>query len=464
MSASADSSAAILGLRPGGAVHGELRVPGSKSIAQRVLLAAAVSSGSTQIAGLPDGDDVTHALALVESCGVLVQRLAPRAVRITGKPPGPHRGLAPRGAVEVGESGTLARLATAVLALCGHAGAPIEIHAHGTLRSRKSTALFRALSSAGVELTRITAAVVEPTSDAHVPDRWPVRLVPLGPPSTLSIRDPSSSQEVSALLLAIAAYPDAIDLVVHGTIPSRPYLELSCDVLARFGARIERNAGNGVERFHVRGPLTPSVEPYTIEADASSAAVALAAACISGGELRVPGLGRSSRQGDVRIVEHLRAFGCDADAGETSLGARGLPSRTVDLDLTGEPDLAPVLAAVAAALAMKKPHVGSTTRLRGLGTLQGKESARISVLAEGLSALGLAVEASDEQLVIGPGSGARREHEVVLDPHGDHRMAFAFALMGLCVDGVRVRDAGCVAKSWPTFWRDIERAGAPVSR
>ncbi|MBI5361693.1 MAG: 3-phosphoshikimate 1-carboxyvinyltransferase, partial [Planctomycetes bacterium] len=138
--------------------------------------------------------------------------------------------------------------------------------------------------------------------------------------------------------------------------------------------------------------------------------------------------------------------------------ARGAPARGAELDLEREPDLAPVLAAVAAAAAW---NTGARSVLHGLGTLPGKESSRIAVLAEGLSALGFAAEAGKDSLAIAP--GARRANEPVeLDPRGDHRMAFAFALLGLLREGVFVRDPACVGKSWPGFWTDLARAGVRV--
>src|SRR5262249_50297288 len=139
-------------------------------------------------------------------------------------------------------------------------------------------------------------------------------------------------------------------------------------------------------RFAVRGPLHASRGTLALEPDASSAAVALAAACLSGGELRVPGLARDAVQGDVRIVEHLQAFGCDARSEEGALVARGFPDRGATLDLAGDPDLAPVVAALAAGAALRS---GATTTLLGLGTLAGKESDRLAVLTDGLCALGL---------------------------------------------------------------------------
>jgi 3-phosphoshikimate 1-carboxyvinyltransferase len=206
----------------------------------------------------------------------------------------------------------------------------------------------------------------------------------------------------------------------------------------------------------VQGPLRAPPQPLELEPDASAAAVGLAAACLSGGELVVPGLDRGSLQGDVRIVEHLARFGCDAAEEPGRLRAQGAPTRGASLDLSGEPDLAPVLAAVAADAAAR---LGAESRLEGLATLRGKESDRIAVLEEGLSRLGLAVQAGASSLRIAPGRGPLRA-PLELDARGDHRMAFAFALLGLLVEGVRVRDAGCVAKSWPSFWEDLEALGA----
>lgn len=440
------------GLVPGGAARGELRVPGSKSLAQRLLVLASLASDETRITALPDGEDVLGARRTARLVATEVEDLAPAAVRVVGRPPGPHRGWSPTEPLPVGESGTLARLALAALGLCGRAGGAFELAPFGTLARRSSPALVDALRAAGVGL--------ECTSGGDARATFALRVRPIGPPSELVLERPSSSQEVSALLVALAAYPDAIELVVRGAIPSRPYLDLTIALLRRFGVGVEADAGaHGAERFLVRGPLRPGTVPWGVEPDASSAAVALAAACLSGGELRVPGLSRASTQGDVRIVDHLSAFGCDARADDAELSARGAPTRGVDLDLEREPDLAPVLAAVAAAAAW---NTGASSTLRGLGTLPGKESSRIAVLAGGLAAVGFETRTGADWLSIGPGTSRAGATEVELDPHGDHRMAFAFALAGLVRPGVWVRDPGCVRKSWPRFWRDLERVGVRV--
>lgn len=439
------------GLRPPngkvGVVTGTVRVPGSKSIAQRAVVIAALAPGRTRLAGLPDGEDVLAALELVRAAGARVEKLAPAACAIDGRPPGPHRGWRADPALSAGESGTLARIATAAFAFCGDAGRAGRVEVRGTLASRSSASLFDALRSAGVRTDPVDAS------------RWPAVITPIGPPNVVTLVHPKSSQEVSALLIALAAWPGEATLTVHGAIPSRPYLALTVDALAQFGARVSETVDDTSAHFHVTGPLRAPENPLAIEADASAAAVALAAGCLSGGDANVTGIGRGSLQGDARIVEHLRAFGCAADASETELRASGRPTRPANLDLSGEPDLAPVLAAVAAGAALAS---GGTSRLTGLETLPGKESSRIEVLAAGLSACGFTASATHNALTVGPGS--IRPPSDPLGSHGDHRMAFAFALLGLVVDGVQVQDPGCVAKSWPAFWRDIERAGASLAR
>ena len=402
------------GLRPGAPLRGELHVPGSKSIAQRALVLAVLAGGETRLLGLADGGDVRAARRFAEE---LRTRRA--------------------GVFRVGESGTLARFATAILAL-GAERREVAIEAEGTLRRRSSAPLVAALERAGVEfLSR----------------EWPLRFRPAPPPVAMEIRDPVSSQEVSGLLIALAAAGGRRTLALRGRLLSWPYLEMTLDILGDFGARVGMD---GDDVFEVVGPLRPPAGALSVEPDASSAAVALAAACLTDGEVRIPGIGPTSRQGDVAIVDHLAALGCRARRDPDGLAAGGRPTRTGRFDLGHQPDLAPVLAAVALA-------VPGRTRLDGLRSLNLKESPRRDVLLGALEACGCETGLVGESLVVDrPLELAQTP--VLLDPHGDHRMAFAFALMGLARDGVDVLDPGCVAKSWPSFWEDLESLGVTVVR
>ncbi len=444
--------------QPGGAVGGTPRLSPSKSLVQRLLLLGAVAHGRTILCcadrETPWPEDAIRALFSVASLGPATfsdggSRSRP-CMDVQGRGPGEPTSS---WTIDAGESATLARLATALAALALPPGTRQSITAEGSLLRRSSVPLFEALRAAGAGLA------------ATEGERWPVSVVAAAPPRWLELREPVSSQEVSGLLLALAAttpHPDVpAELAVRGTIPSRPYLDMTVALLRRYGAQVEERVHDGGSTWRVQGPLVAPDGPFELEPDASAAAVVLAAACLSGGDVTVPGLGEDSLQGDVRIVEHLVAFGCDALSTIACLTARGRPTRGADLDLAGEPDLAPVLAAVGAAVALdpEVPRDAATTVLRGLDALPRKESDRLAVLARGLGAAGLDVSATADSLTIRPGA-AGAPAELLLDPDGDHRMAFAFALLGLVRPGVRVATPGCVAKSWPRFWTELERLGA----
>lgn len=446
--------ALIQGLRPSPPLLGTFRPQGSKSLAQRAVLVAALSEGRTQLDGIPEGADVESALALISDVGARVRR-SDSAVSIEGNAPTEVRGWKAESRLRLGESGTLARIATACAALCGAPGANFGLDAAGTLLARTSKPLFEALRGSGA-------------SCAHreIEGGWPVDVVTApSAPTSVILENPISSQEVSALLIALAARAQNARLEVCGEIPSRPYVDMTVALLRRFGASVKLRAAarQHAIAFEIQGPCAAPGAPIAIEPDASSAAVALAAACLTGGELRISGLGSESLQGDVKIVPYLAAFGCDARAEPNALVARGRPRHGASLDLSGEPDLAPVLAMVAAAVALGTPRAGvrTTSVLTGLASLKRKESDRLEGLARALADAGCAVEVGRGSLSIAPPVRSAAERPVLfLDPHGDHRMVFAFALLGLVREDVLVRGADCVDKSWPEFWSDLRRLGA----
>lgn len=430
------------GWSPGKVIRGHVRPPASKSLAIRAFLAASLARGKTRIECRSDAEDVRAARELVAAL-VHVRSAGPDGAQVLGEPPGFYSGWrAPQSGLHVGESGTLARLATAAFAFCGAVGQSAEIHASGTLLSRSSPAFLHALERAGV--------AVRLRHDDSGRRGWPLAVTAVEPPEAVVLEHPGSSQEASGLALGLAAWQGSRRLRIVGDLPSRRYFELTLGVLAAFGARIGREGAPGDETFHIVGPLDAPTGALVIESDASAAAVAMAAACLSGGEVTIADLGGGSPQGDVRIVEYLRAFGCEAAASSSRLSAGGAPTRGADLDLALEPDLAPVLAAVAGVVALRGQ---GSSRLTGLGTLDGKESPRLRVLAEALRAVGCEVATGDDWLTVAP--GARTRGPLVLDPRGDHRMAFAFALLGLEREDLRASNPGCVAKSWPGFWRDL---------
>lgn len=424
-------------VRPNGPLVGTAQIPASKSIAQRALVWAAAAQGQQVIEGCGSSADVEATLHALLRLGVRMESTDDGHVRVTGDSSLNWSG---RG-IPVGESGTLARL---LLGLLGtHSGATVQLQPSGSLRKRAPSSLVRALE-------RLGAGIEGPGYELSVYG------VATSPPWQLD--DPTSSQDVSALLGALAARGGG-RLVVNGTIPSEPYINLSVRVLERFGVNVERSRGV----FDVRGRLQASSTRFTIEPDASAAGVALCAAAASAGDVRVRGLSKASAQGDVGVLEILHAFGVSTSWDDDEMRAWGAPQQGAVIDLTRMPDLAPPLAAVAARAAFE---LGATSELRGLTTLRGKESDRVDALARSLEALGFAVEEPLDGLRIGPGTAVQRAAEQAsrtFDPRGDHRIAFALALVGTFLGEVRIQNAACVAKSWPRFWQSLIGLGAAVS-
>ena len=417
------------GVRLGPVRARAVSLPPSKSAALRAIMISA-SSGLPVSLSFPSGDgwssagdDIAHGLLCAEALGAKVDksthllRLTPGGREIRG------------GSLPVGEAGFLGRVAPTCAALCREG--LWEIQASGTLQERSSPALWSALAGSGVQV-RVGSGWIGSVEGSDS----------LRPPH---LRHARSSQELTALWVATACSGGG-DVLVSGEVPSAPYLSLSEESLGFFGAKVEAIDGG----FHVSAAILSPKVPLLVEVDASAAAVALAAGCISGVELRVPAPMFGSSQGDWRIIEHLRAFGCLIDVEEGELITKGGPTGGARLDLSGEPDLAPPITAVAAHVALTR---GESTVLSGLHTLDGKESPRGAVLCDGLQRVGFQCDWEDPVMRIGPGAGAR--HAVCLDSRGDHRMAFAFALLGVSLPGVSVGGAGSIAKSWPNFWASM---------
>ena len=433
----------LLGVSPGPGLNGTARVPGSKSIAQRVLLAAALARGTTRFQELPPGEDVVAAAGMASRLAGLGRE------GVSSEP------------VELfaAESGTLARLTLATVGLGAAGRGPFRLAVGGSLVRRRSAPLIEALRAAG--------AAVEAEEDG-----WPLLVTPVAAaPERLWLIDPVSSQEASGLCLALAALGGERTLEIAGPVPSAPYLRMTLEVLADFGVQCSAE-GLDTERSHVvvRGPLLAPGGPVGIETDASLAAVVLAAGVASGGRVEVEGVPDPSRQGDAKVHELLAGLGFDAGRADGVLfagprpGAPGAADPTalrrgpdVLLDLGDVPDLAPVLVALAAA---SRPGRATFT---GLETLDRKESPRLRGLVRGLDALGIEVNADSSRLTLVRPDRLGTD-AIVLDCEEDHRMAFAWSLLGLARAGVTLRGANCVGKSWPGYFDELERLGARLTR
>ncbi len=396
--------------------------PPSKSATHRALVAAALAAGTSTLRAPLDADDTRATRDGLMALGVPIDS-RPDAWVVSG-----CSGQVPGGgALWVGESGSTFRFLLAVAALGGKAS---SLDGARRLRERPIGELSRALVTLG--------AVVAPF------DAPPMRAggrLPAG--GAVRLDGGKSSQFASALLLVGSQLPLGLDLELASGAVSVPYIELTCETLARFGVRVDRRAQLGW-RVH---PGTYRGIDVRIEGDHSSASYPLAAAAIVGGRVRINNLDPASRQPDARLGDLLEQLGCAVRRGENWIEVSGtgeVPG--FDLDLGDAPDLVPTMAALAL-------FAGGPCVLRGIGHLKMKESDRLKVLARNLAHLGRPALARADRLEIGPATMPLRGDTITTA--GDHRIAMAFAVVGLRLAGVALDDPGCVSKSNPRFWDDF---------
>ena len=415
---------AIIRLRTApGPLDAVVDVPGSKSIANRALVCAALADGDSELLGIPPGDDTRAMTRCLAELGVHLSAERDRAlVGGTGgqMATGPvllHAGLA----------GTTSRFITAVAAL---ADGPVTVDGDGPLRRRPMAPLHDALLALGADVRTADGA-------GRLPVTVSGRLHRGG---TVRLPGDVSSQFLTALMLIGPLLEGGLELELTTPLVSVPYLTLTAAVMAEFGVG---GVDVGDDRVIVPGGRYRGVR-FVVEPDASSASYPLAMAAVTGGRVRIRGLTLASSQADVRFAELLARMGCRLDGSADALGVvrdRACNLRGIDIDMRDNSDLVPTLAVVAATAL-------TPTRIRGVGFIRSKESDRLGDLATELGKAGAAVSVEDDGLTIAPSAlhGAR------LDTHHDHRLAMAFGVLGTSLEDVEVTDPAVVTKSWPDFW------------
>jgi 3-phosphoshikimate 1-carboxyvinyltransferase len=420
--------AEVLDLKPARQARGPVRLPGSKSISNRVLLLAALAGGETEVSGLLDADDTRVMREALARLGVaLTERPAGITVHGAGGP-FPEK----KADLFLGNAGTALRPLTAALAFSEG-----EYFLSGVPRmhERPIGDLVDALRSVG--------ARIDYTGNAGYP---PLRIHP----STLRLERPVrvrgdvSSQFLTALLMALPLARRAAAIEVEGELISKPYVEITLNVMRRFGLEVRRD---GWTRFHVPAATYASPKRILVEGDASSASYFLAAGAMAGGPVRVQGVGRDSIQGDVRFTEVLEAMGASVTMGEDWIECASTGTlRAIDRDMNHIPDAA-MTAAVLALFA------DGPSTLRNIASWRVKETDRLAAMASELRKLGARVEEGPDYLRITPGtlrSGA------AIDTYDDHRMAMSFSLVSLAGVPVRINDPQCVAKTFPDYFSTLQ--------
>jgi len=419
--------------------HGTVPMPGSKSISNRVLLLSALARGETRISGLLDSDDTQVMLAALRTLGVAVTDGAPGCVRIVGCTSFPNSDVA----LFLGNAGTAFRPLTAALAVSGGgytmSGVP-------RMHERPIGDLVDALRLLGARIDYTGQPGYPPLTISHAPA---LRL-----DEPVVVQGSVSSQFLTALLLAapVAARRAGRAMVIEvaGELISKPYIEITLNLMRRFGVSVQRD---GWHRFTICADAEyVSPGTFAVEGDASSASYFLALGTIGGGPVRVTGVGANSIQGDIAFADTLAAMGATVTRGDDWIETSGVcvaggeTLSAFDADF----NLIPDAAMTAAVLAL---YADGPCTLRNIGSWRVKETDRIHAMCTELVKVGADVASGDDWLRVTPPAlaGGWRERAEI-GTWDDHRMAMCFSLAAFGPAAITILDPDCVSKTFPTYF------------
>ena len=407
-------------------------VPGSKSITNRALLLAAMAHGRSIIESVLISDDTRRMAAALSTLGFAVEvNEAARRITVEGR-----GGEIPATTanLDAGGAGTAMRFLAGFVTL---GRGRYRLDGNVRMRERPIGALIDAMRTLGIEVASelgndCPPIVIDTTARAFAG-------------GAVSIDASLSSQFVSALLMPAPLWRDGLRLTATGDA-ARPFIAMTLSLMELWGASTSLTGDLG-DLIMVPGGQHYRAMNFTVEPDATAASYFAAAAALIGGMVTIPGITKMSVQGDAGFLEILEQMGARVTWHADKVEIRGTGKlRGVDVAMNAMPDVVPTLAAIA-------PFADSPTRIRKVGFIRHHESDRIGALATELRRLGTAVQEFDDGLEIAPSA----PHAAAIETYDDHRIAMAFAVVGLKIAGVRIRNPGCVAKTYPEFFDDLER-------
>lgn len=406
-------------------MNGTVRVPGSKSLSHRAMIAAALADGDSLLRGVLFCEDTDHTR---EALGILGAATTRRGddLLVTGTA-GRLRNATSRNTVFVGNSGTSMRLLLPIAALCS---GEFLLDGSPRMRQRPVGPLAKALCDQGAKISF-------PGDEGYPPVLVNGRGLRGG---STAIPGEDSSQYLSALLLAAPYAHKDMKIRVLGTLSSRPYVDMTIGVMEAFGARVLRQ---GYDYFSVESGCHYQPRTFAIEADVSAAGYFWAGAAVTGGNVTTIGVDPlTTFQGDIGLLDVLRQMGCTVWRESGKVTVQGGALKGVEVDMQAMPDAVPTLAAVAL-------FARGKTALRNIAHLRLKESDRLRAVAAEWRRLGAQVEELPDGLII---EGDHPLQGTIMDPHDDHRIAMSLAVVGLRVPNLVIPNKACVNKSFPTFW------------
>ena len=401
-------------------------VPGSKSLTQRALIAAALAEGNSFIRHALIAEDTLHLISGLQALGAEIES-ADGGYLVSGT-----GGILKNSGKEIflGYNGTALRFLTAMVCL---GRGKYVLTGEKRLCERPVGALAGALQSMDVDIScRNNCPPVEIKANGLIGGK-------------ITLKDIESSQYVSALLLCAPYTARGIELSLQGNIASAPYIDLTISVMKDFGANILKTGQN---QYSVNTGNLYSGREYQVEGDASSASYFFLAAALLNKAIRVSGISRQSKQGDIRLLDIFEELGCKVLAGENWVEVTGadLVEGNFTFDLNDMPDMVPTLAMLAA---FRKGR----TLITNVAHLRIKESNRLAAMATELNRIGIEAAELPDGLMIEGG----RPMVASIQTYNDHRIAMSFAIASLAVPGIEISDKKCVDKSFPDFWKELKK-------
>ena len=404
----------------------DIIVPGSKSYTHRILIAAALSDGVCTIKNALKSEDTHLTQSALNNMGIVTKEKEDRLVVYGAK------GLLKEctESVNLENSGTSMRLLMSVAAL---GKGSYKLTGSKRMGERPVGDLLDSLNQLGVDARSIKNNGCPPVEIRGQKIKG----------GSVSINCRISSQFLSSLLLIAPYTEEGLDISVTTGPVSKPYVDMTVDIMRQFGISLERE---GYNRFIIKGGQIYRSGIYSVEPDCSQAGYFWAAAAISGAKVKVKGVSKDSRQGDIRFTEVLQEMGCSVFYEEDGIAVSGGDLSGVEIDMSDMPDIVPTLAVVAG-------FARGVTIIKNVAHLKEKESDRLGSVANELVKIGIKAKATGDGLIIEGGhpTGA------VIDTYNDHRIAMSFALAGIKVPGIFIRNERCVEKSFPGFWNVFER-------
>jgi 3-phosphoshikimate 1-carboxyvinyltransferase len=417
-------------IQPRQSIDASIRIPGSKSITHRALIAASLANGETLLKGFLASEDIFYTINALRELGVQICIEGENAT-VSGSG-GNLLSTADRKEIFLGDSGTSYRLLLSTVAL-----ARGEYILTGTPRmhERPIEDLVKALNQVGVE-----ASCIE--QNGYPPVIIQAKGIPGG---KVNIPGNYSSQFVSSLLLSGPYAQDMIEIEVKGRLVSKRYVDITIDVMEEFRVHVDRDE---YRYFKVSPGYGYLPCQFSIEGDVSAASYFWAAAAVTGGIAITENIKPyTTKQGDIAFLDVLEEMGCHIERENGKVSVYGGVLSGVGVDMGAMPDMVPTLAAIAL-------FAEGETIIRNVPHLRYKESNRLKAIAVEWSRIGGRVEELADGLII---YGGRGLSGAKVESHNDHRLAMSLAVVGLKVPGITIRDENCVNKSFPQFWELWDR-------